>query len=798
MRKLDSARKRTGEIVPFDASKIKKAIEKAFHATGELDTVSSKNSERILCQLAKDVLAALTSIECEDSAAPPSVEEIQDAVEQALIKANYAKTAKAYILYRQNHAQVRSILGGDFAKTLDAIIHSPSKDVDKKRENANIDGDTPMGMMLRGGSEAMKAFVPTMISEEHANAHKNGDIHIHDMDFLPLTTTCCQIDIEKLFENGFNTGHGYLREPKSIRSFSSLTAIAIQANQNDQHGGQSVPNLDYALAKGVKLTYKRAFLDCLTTLLVDYLDFQHSRFYREDITEIDIEIRKQLKTALNHAEVETGQTLSFEMSNDIQSALIQALIQEAEKRVNSIHPEERYFFPKKLLDTAQKRAYKLTNDETHQQMEALIGNLNTMHSRAGAQVPFSSLNYGTDTSPEGRMVIHNLLQATEEGLGHGEIPIFPIQIFKVKEGVNFNKGDANYDLFQLACRVSAKRMFPNFSFLDAPFNKKYYKEGHPETECAYMGCRTRVMSNVFKDKEIVYGRGNLSFTSINLPRIAIESNGDEKVFYARLQAMLKLAANQLLERFAIQCKKTVRNFPFLMGEGIWLDSDTLDTNDSLKDVLKHGTLTIGFIGLAETLVSLYGKHHGESEDAQKKGLNIISFMRDFCDKKTEEMQLNFSLIASPAEGLSGRFVKMDRQRYGCLEGITDREYYTNSFHVPVYYEISAFEKLRIEAPYHELTNGGHISYIEMDGDPMKNLIAFEEVIRYMKEIGIGYGSINHPVDRDPVCGYTGIIGDICPRCGRREGEAVSVEKLRKLGVRCACAKTNVNPYLTEK
>ena len=415
-------------------------------------------------------------------------------------------------------------------------------------------------------------------------------------------------------------------------------------------------------------------------------------------------------------------------------------------------------------------------------MEALIHNLNTMNSRAGAQTPFSSINYGTDTSPEGRMVIKNVLLAQEAGLGNGETPIFPIHIFKIKEGINYNKDDINYDLFKLACRVSAKRLFPNFSFLDAPYNLQYYKEGDYNTEVAYMGCRTRVIGNVYDPtREIVTGRGNLSFTSINLPRLAIKADHNVGAFFDMLDEMMDLTIEQLLHRFKIQSQKKVRNFPFLMGQGVWIDSDKLSADDTVGEILKHGTLSVGFIGLAETLKALIGKHHGESEEARELGLEIIQAMRNRLDEECKRTGLNFSLLATPAEGLSGRFVRMDAERYGIIEGVTDREYYTNSFHVPVYYPISAFEKIKIEAPYHALTNAGHISYIELDGDPMENLDAFEKVVRCMKEAGIGYGSINHPVDRDPVCGYTGIIGECCPMCGRKENsDDVAFDRIRRI------------------
>ncbi len=415
-------------------------------------------------------------------------------------------------------------------------------------------------------------------------------------------------------------------------------------------------------------------------------------------------------------------------------------------------------------------------------MEALIHNLNTMHSRAGAQTPFSSVNYGMDTSPEGRMVMRNVMLATEAGLGHGETPIFPIQIFRIKEGVNYNPGEPNYDLFKLACRVSAKRLFPNFSFIDAPFNKQYYKPGHPETEIAYMGCRTRVIGNVYDpSRQITNGRGNLSFTSINLPRIAIEAKGDEQLFYKKLDAMMQLVAKQLSDRFEIQAKKHVINFPFLMGQGVWIDSEKLKPHDEVREVLKHGTLSIGFIGLAETLVALYGHHHGESDEMQQKGLAIIGHMRKFVDDLSEKTHMNYTLLATPAEGLSGRFVRMDKKKYGIIPGVTDKDYYTNSFHIPVRYHISAFDKIKKEAPYHALTNAGHISYVELDGDTALNLKAFEAVVRAMHDAGIGYGSINHPVDRDPVCGYNGIIGDVCPKCGRHESDhEPRFERIRRI------------------
>ena len=572
-----------------------------------------------------------------------------------------------------------------------------------------------------------------------------------------LTTTCCQIDLIQLFQHGFSTGHGFLREPNDISSYSALACIAIQSNQNDQHGGQSVPNFDYAMAGGVKKTYRKRYLQNVARAL-------------ELLTDIE-EPQAFVKSYAAAIQQETGLIPCLANNNGYQEA-------EAQKLSERLTADQ----IATIQAFAKKNAYRETNRATYQAMEALIHNLNTMNSRAGAQTPFSSINYGTDTTPEGRMVIENVLLAEEAGLGNGETPIFPIHIFKVKEGVNYNKEDPNYDMFKLACRVSAKRLFPNFAFLDAPYNLQYYKPGDYRTEIAYMGCRTRVIGNEYDPtREIVTGRGNLSFTSINLPRLAIKANGDIDKFFTLLNNMMDLTIEQLTDRFAIQCQKKVRNYPFLMGQGVWLDSEGLGPDDSVAEVLKHGTLSVGFIGLAETLKALIGKHHGESAEAQELGLKIIQTMRDRTDLESKKTGLNFSVLATPAEGLSGRFVRMDRERYGVIPGVTDRDYYTNSFHVPVYYPIRAVDKIRLEAPYHALTNGGHISYVEMDGDPVQNVAAFEKVIRCMKESGIGYGSVNHPVDRDPCCGFTGIIGDSCPQCGRTEHSGdVGFERIRRI------------------
>ncbi len=739
---IDVIKKRDGRVAPFEMQKITMAIQKAFEATG----VSANGAEG----LAQQVVQRLEEAGVDE----PEVEQIQDCVERVLLDNGHVRTAKAYILYRAERSRVRQA-NTRLMKIYEDITYSEASDSDIKRENANIDGNTAMGAMLKYGSEGAKQFNELyVLNPEHARAHREGDIHIHDLDFYTLTTTCCQIDLLTLFKGGFSTGHGVLREPMHITSYAALACIAIQSNQNDQHGGQSIVNFDYGLAPGVAKTYVRTYRQMLGRSLELLLD--------EPQAVID---------AVNAA-------LAAE---NLQPLLDDGNAYLARERALYLEAgvEETPF--DKAQAFARDKAVRDTDRETYKAMVSLVHNLNTMHSRAGAQTPFSSINYGMDTSAEGRMVMKNMLLATEAGLGHGETPIFPIQIFRVKEGINYSPGEPNYDLFRLACRCSAKRLFPNFSFVDAPFNLPYYKPGHYETEVGYMGCRTRVMANVYDPtNQIASRRGNLSFTTINLPRIAILSGGNAEWFFEELDRKIDLCIEQLLERFAIQCKKKVCNFPFLMGEGCWLGSENLHWNDEIGEVLKHGTLSVGFIGLAETLKVLVGEHHGQSEKAQNLGLEIISHMRRRLDDESKKRKLNLTLLATPAEGLSGRFVKLDKKRFGAIEGVTDREYYTNSFHIPVYFPLSAFDKIRLEAPYHALTNAGHISYVELDGDTAQNLDAFESIVRCMKEAGIGYGSINHPVDRDGVCGYNGIIGDTCPKCGRTEHGGPQFQRIRRI------------------
>ena len=744
--------KRNGKKVNFDASKIAISIQKGF------DSIEGKYNETDVQNVFQSVLKRIKKDYVDKDKI--KIEEIQNLIEEELKNKKYDDVYESTKNYRERRNQSRLLFVEEkkmhkFLKTLESLGLKSAHEEDAKRENANVDGDTAMGTMLQYGSTVSKQFAKSyLMKKKFADAHDSGDIHIHDLDFMPMgTTTCLQIDLNKLFKNGFSTGHGFIREPNDIMSYSALAAIAIQANQNDQHGGQAIPAFDYYLAPGVLKTYKKQLKQTMYDLL-DYSGF---------LTFINFDKFVEKINKLNSVE--------FDESD------FDKLCKNSDE-------------VKRIVKISKEKALQKTDRITYQAMEAFIHNLNTMHSRAGAQVPFSSINFGTDTSAEGRMIIKNYLLALDAGLGHNETPIFPISIFKVKEGVNYNQEDKNYDLFKLACEVSAKRLFPNFSFIDSPFNLEYYKEGDYNTEVGYMGCRTRVLANVAdKDKCVTAGRGNLSFTSINLPRLGIKHGiatkerkvADMEGFYKELDELLELVKDQLLERFEIQCNKRVYNFPFLIGEGLWLDSEKLKPTDKLRRVLKHGTLTVGFIGLAECLKALIGKHHGESEEAQKLGLEIIGHMKDKMDEYALKYNLNFGVIATPAEGLSGRFTRIDKAIYGNLKGITDREYYTNSFHVPVYYNISAAKKIHLEAPYHALTLAGHITYIELDGDTASNVKAFEKIVRIMKEEGIGYGAINHPVDRDPVCGYVGVIGDVCPKCGRKAGEPVSVEKLKELG-----------------
>ena len=758
--------KRNGKKVPFDETKIALAIKKGFDSVEEDSDDEEKarkyNSQDIQ-KVYQAVLKRITK-EAKNTDKFP-IEQIQDFIEEELEKKGYEDVYKSFSEYRERRAQSRQLFFDEkkthkFLKSLENLGLKSANEEDAKRENANIDGNSPMGTMLQYGSTVSREFAKSyLMKPEYAKMHDEGTIHIHDMDFLAMgTTTCCQIDLSRLFKNGFDTGHGFVRPPQDISTYGALAAIVIQANQNDQHGGQAIPALDYYLAPGVLKTFRKQ----LKQTLYDFFDLEGFL----PVINMDRIIREIDK--LESIEINVEEFSDYQKGSD---------------RI------------KEIFTKGYEKALQKTDRATQQAMEAFIHNLNTMHSRAGAQVPFSSVNFGTDTSPEGRMVIKNFLLAADAGLGKGETPIFPVSIFKVKEGVNYNKEDKNYDLFRLACKVSAKRLFPNFAFIDAPFNKQYYKEGDINTEIAYMGCRTRVIGDVTSpDHEVVTGRGNLSWTTINLPRLGIKygialkerDKADIKGFYAELDEIIEKIKDQLLERFEVQCSKRCYNFPFLLGQGVWTNGEKLKPTDRLRKVWKHGSLSIGFIGLAECLKALIGKHQGEDPEAQKLGLEIIKHLRQKCDEYSSEYNLNFACLATPAEGLSGRFTAIDKAIYGKIKGVTDREYYTNSFHVPVYYNISIVNKIKKEGPYHKYTNAGHISYIELDGDTTNNLEAFEKIVRTMYENDMGYAAINHPVDRDPVCGYVGVIGDVCPGCGRKACEGVPIERVNEYKNSCNC------------
>jgi ribonucleoside-triphosphate reductase len=575
------------------------------------------------------------------------------------------------------------------------IVSSGNQDL--IQENANTDGKSPMGMMSLFASTSAKTYtIEKLLSEDVKQAYVDGYIHIHDMDFYPTgTTTCCQIPLGKLLKNGFDTGHGHMREPNNIMSAMALTSIILQANQNMQHGGQSIANFDFDLALYVKKAYDK-----------------------------NLQLLKSVKA-----------------TTDIES-----------------------------------KAWEITDRDVFQACEAFIHNANSMHSRGGSQVPFISINYGLDTSKEGRMLVRNMLLATQKGLGNGETPIFPIQVYRVKDGINSKQGDVNYDLFRLSLETTAKRLFPNYVFVDAPFNLQYYKEDDPSTHISTMGCRTRVIGNV-NGSETPLGRGNLSFTSINLPLIALEST-DVGEFFQKLNHYVDLASKQLYERYLYQSEKTVANFKFMYTQGLWWNSETLNMNDKLKEILKQGTLSVGYVGLAETLVALIGKHHGESEEAQELGLKIIKFMRDKMDSLTEATGLNYTLLATPAESYAGKSLRMVRDRFGVIEGVTDKDWFTNSNHIPVEFEINAINKIKKEAPYHELTNAGHITYVELKEDATKNIVALEKLVLAMKENGIGYGSFNVPVDRCLNCGYSGVIYNECPKCENKD--ELKIERIRRI------------------
>ncbi|WP_027366089.1 anaerobic ribonucleoside-triphosphate reductase [Desulfotruncus alcoholivorax] len=640
-------RKRDGREVPFDEGKITDAIFQAARAVGGED-------KQTAMELTIEVLKMLKK---KFNGHAFGVEDVQDIVEKVLIEAGHARTAKAYILYRDRRTRIREAKG-DLMDAVEEILEETSK------ENANI-SNSPSAKMLQIASAASKKYYLTrLIDEEFSLAHQRGDIHIHDLDFYGKTLTCIQIPLGRLLAEGFDNGHGYIRPPKRPASATALAAIILQSSQNDMHGGQSFAFFDRDIAPYVE---------------------------------------------------------------------------------------------------------NASDDETYQAMEALVYNLNSMHSRAGAQVPFSSLNVGTETSEAARKVTRNLLLAYEAGLGRGENPIFPNIIFRVQEGVNYNPEDPNYDLFKLALRVAAKRLNPTFSFMDSSFNKEW------GDQVSYMGCRTRVMANR-RGPAVTDGRGNLSFTTINLPRLAIKAERDMQKFYRLLDDMMNLAIRQLYHRFGVQAKLKVKDMPFVMGQGLYLESRGLRDCDPIRDAIVNGTLSVGFIGLAEALTALTGRHHGQDKDAQALGEEIVARMRRLIDEACEEYDLNYTLLATPAEGLSGRFIGKDRKEYGIIPGVTNKEYYTNSFHIPVSFPISSFEKISLEGVYHKYCNAGHISYVEMASPPVHNPEAMEAIIRHMRDSDMGYAAVNFPVDFCTGCRTLGVINeDNCPRCG-----STAIRRVRRI------------------
>lgn len=698
---IQTVEKRDGRIVGYNEEKIKAAIRKAMLATekGEDEPLIQKISDRI----------GMTG--CEKM----TVEEIQDRVEIELMKSKRKDVAKRYIAYRDQRSIARQ------AKTRDMFLEIiEAKNNDITRENANMNTDSPAGMMMKFASETTKPFVDDyLLSDEVKNAVRNNLIHIHDKDYYPTKSlTCVQHPLDKILKNGFMAGHGESRPAKRIETASVIACISLETAQNEMHGGQAIPALDFYLAPFVKASFK------------------------EEVKNLE-----QL----------TGEDLS---------GLYDAAIKDyLRKPLDGLEGKERYL----------QHAINKTVDRVHQSMEAFIHNMNTIHSRGGNQVVFSSVNYGTDTSVEGRCVIRELLNSTYEGVGNGATAIFPIQIWKKKRGVSYLPEDPNYDLYQLACKVTARRFFPNFLNLDASFNRdEAWKEDDPKRylhEVATMGCRTRVFENRYGEKTSV-GRGNLSFSTVNIVRIALEvmniADKQERIdkFFHRLDQVLDITARQLDERFQFQKTALAKQFPLVMSV-LWNHSEELGPNDTIEKVINQGTLGIGFIGLAETLIALIGKHHGESDEAQELGLKIVTRMRDRVQEYCEKYGHNYSVLATPAEGLSGKFTKVDRKAFGIVPGVTDKDYYTNSNHVPVYYHCSPRHKAKIEAPYHDLTRGGHIFYVEIDGDATHNEEAIMQIVDMMDKYDIGYGSVNHNRNHCPNCGYENADKNqhSCPKCG---------------------------------
>lgn len=749
--------KRDGKREDFSASKIKNAIHKAFDATG------ISNSDSVINAITLRVISHITQPTI-------GVEEIQDLVETELMKTQ-PEVAKKYIIYRQwrNTERDRKT---QMKHIMDGIVAIDKNDVNLS--NANMSSHTPAGQMMTFASEVTKDYTyKYLLPKQYAEAHQMGDIHIHDLDYYPTkTTTCIQYDLDDLFERGFHTKNGSIRTPQSIQSYATLATIIFQTNQNEQHGGQAIPAFDFFMAKGVLKSFQKAIVSILSFL--------------QEMKDSLIDEKKVLDITRNTIR-------SIKPAQEAQSEFLTAL------RENGIELSENE------LAHILHKAYLQVQKDTHQAMEGFIHNLNTMHSRGGNQVVFSSINYGTDTSAEGRMVIEELLKATIEGLGaRGEVPVFPIQIFKIKDGVSYSENDfqktmahfedalegkiefeaPNFDLFLKACRTTAKALFPNFMFLDTPFNQNdKWDANDPKRyryELATMGCRTRVFENLNGEKTSL-GRGNLSFTTMNLPRLAIEArikaenmhedgNPDaiertaKKEFLESVHRMAEFIGEQLYTRYQYQRTALARQFPFMMSNNVWKGGDQLNPNEEVGDVLKQGTLGIGFIGGHNAMVALYGEGHGHNQKAWDTLYEAVQEMNKVVAELKQKYHLNYSVLATPAEGLSGRFTRMDKRKYGIIPGVTDRDYYVNSFHVDVKEPITIVEKIKREAPFHAITLGGHITYVELDGEAQKNIKAIAKIVKVMHDEGIGYGSINHPVDTCHNCGYKGVIYDKCPIC----------------------------------
>lgn len=749
--------KRDGKREPFSLEKIVRAITKAYRAGGIVD---------------EDAIVGQIAAEVADSIAEPeiSVEQIQDRVEERLMRRN-PSIAKRYIIYRE-WRNVERDRKSSIKEVMDGIVTVERNDVNLS--NANMSSHTPAGQMMTFASEITKDYaLKYLVGIRHGRAHRDGDIHIHDLDYYPTkTTTCIQYDLGDLFERGFATKNGSVRTPQSIQSYATLATIVFQTNQNEQHGGQSIPAFDHFMAPGVRKSFMKHLTDTLQ--FISRLNGDEN-FVREECGRA---IRESVST--------------IEENERDRQTLVERLAAAGMK------------FAGGQVETAWHQALESTRKDTHQAMEGFIHNLNTMHSRGGNQVVFSSINYGTDTSPEGRMVIRELLKATIEGLGHGEVPVFPIQIFKIKEGISWSQEDyeaavkdfdkalageipfkaPNFDLLIEACNTTATALFPNFMFLDAPFNHHdKWRADDPDRfryEVATMGCRTRVFENLHGEKTS-WGRGNLSFTSMNMPRLAIEAvreandlipDGNKhavrkearEIFLESVRKTASMIAEQLYERYQFQRTALARQFPFMMSNDVWKGGGKLRPDEEVGDLLLQGTLGIGFIGGHNAMVAIYGEGHAHSKEAWQTLYDAVRTMNAVVDEYKAKYNLNYAVLATPAEGLSGRFTKMDRKRYGVIPGVTDREYYVNSFHIDVKEPVSIVDKIRLEAPFHAITKGGHITYVELDGEAKKNPVAILKIVKVMEDEGIGYGSINHPVDTCRSCGYRGVVYSKCPVC----------------------------------